>query len=148
MLLNPQTGESTIDGTEATIVYTVESFLWIEANLPGRTVMAILEEGRRAHWRTAELQILIWAGMEAHRRRQGAGGGQVNPAKALEVIEAGGGVQPVALTVMDALMRSTALGLNADRDRPGDEGPTVPTIAGGSSSGSQTPVFAPPPPGS
>jgi hypothetical protein len=147
-LLNPSTGETTLDGTEATIVYTVESLTWIEANLPGRSVMEILEHGRRARWKISELQVVVWAGMEAHRRRTGAGGSQVNPAKALGVIEDGGGLHPVAMQVMDALMRSTALGLNPDRDRRGDDAAAVPTMADGSSSASPPPAFHPPPPGS
>jgi hypothetical protein len=150
MLLNRQTGETTIENfdgeTLATIVYTIESFTWIESNLPGRTIMGILEEGRKAYWRVGELVILVWAGMEAHRRRNGGSGGQINPAVAVKIIEDGGGLNPVAMTVMDALMRSAALGLNPDRQRPGDE--AVPTMADASSSGSSAPVFHPPPVGS
>lgn len=148
MLLSRETGESTIDdydgNPQASIVFTLESFTWIEANLPGRSIMGILEEGRKTHWRAQELVILVWAGMEAHRRRTGSGGGQINPAKALGVIEAGGGLQPVAMVVTEALMRSPGLGLNPDRHRPGD-GATVPTMAGASSSDSSAPVFSPPP---
>jgi hypothetical protein len=150
MLLNAQTGETTIENyggeTVATVVYTIESFTWIESNLPGRSIMGILEEGRKAHWKVGELVILVWAGMEAHRRRSGGGGGQINPARAMKVIEDGGGLNPVAMVVMDALMRSTALGLNPDRQRPGDD--AVPTMAGASSSDSSAPVFHPPPAGS
>lgn len=148
MLLNEQTGESTIDGTDATLIYTIEALTWIESNLPGRSVMGILEEGRQAHWQAKELIILTWAGMECHRRRNGGGGREINPAAAMKVIEAGGGLHPVAMVVMDALMRSSALGLNPDRDRPEDEDPLrAPTTAGASSSGSPTPAFVPPRPG-
>jgi hypothetical protein len=147
MLINRETGETSIEGTDATIVYTLESLTWIESNLPGRSVMEILEEGRSAHWKAKELMILVWAGMEAHRRRGGGYGRQINPVSALKVIEDGGGLNPVAMLVMDSLMRSTALGLNPERNRPGDGDSPVPTMVDESSSASPTPEYSPPPPG-
>jgi hypothetical protein len=141
MLVNRYTGETVIDHTDTSIVYTLESFMWIEQHLEGRTVTEVLERGRRAYFSIKELQVLVWAGMEAHRRRRGSHGGQVNPAKALKVIEDGGGLTPVAMQVMEALMRSTALGLNPDKEPEAIEAGD-PTMAGESLSDSPAPEFS------
>ncbi|HEV2071105.1 MAG TPA: hypothetical protein VGR26_15045 [Acidimicrobiales bacterium] len=153
MLLNKATGETRIDGTEATVIFTVEALMWVENNLPDVTPMEILERARQGRVSPKTLQILIWAGMEAHRRRMGQGSRPVNPAKAIKIIEQGGGMTPVATQVMEALMRSTGLGLTTidrgeDDEQEGADEPSVPTMADESGDDSSAPVFAPSTPGS
>ena len=121
MLLNNLTGETQLDGTEVNVIYTLESMLWIESNLPGISPMEIIDRGRAMRLTTRELQVLLWAGMEASRRRSPAGTkGQVNLSAALKAIKDGGGLYRVLPQVIDAFGRSPGLGLAAAADAEGE----------------------------
>ncbi len=140
MLLNRETGETQIEGTGVTIVYTIESVMWIEKHVDGLTPMELLERASQGKVSMSHLQIMVWAGMEAWRRRNASYGPQVNPAQAVKVIEDGGGLQPVQNQVFNAFALSPALGLNLGRSSPE---PEVPTTGEKSPDASSEPVFTP-----
>ncbi len=148
MLLNSATGETIIDGTDYHVVFTLEMIAMVENALNGKSPMELIETSRTGRTSLKETQVLVWAGMEGYRRRRGAMGGQVNPAKALKVIEEGGGLYKVGPQVLNAFMLCPALGLglNPEPDEPGAE--SLDPTTGADSFGASAPQeFGSPTPG-
>ncbi len=159
-LLNAMTGETVLGGEEdenaANIVYTLETFLLIETQLPGASVVDLFDRARALRLSAHELQVLVWAGMEGYRKRYPAASVGIKPHKlnaGLKAIREGGGVIPVMREVYVALGRSPDLGLttaggaNEGDDEAGEGEPVDPTTGEPSGSASSELDTTPLPPG-
>ncbi len=131
MLLNAATGESIIDQSDVHVVFTLEMIAMVE-NAVNISPMELIETAQSGRLTLRQCQALTWAGMEGHRRRRGAMGGQINPAKALKVIEEAGGLYKVGPQVLNAFMLCPALGLGLNpeptQSEPGEGDVVDPTI--------------------
>ncbi len=139
-ITNRLTGEAVVDGTDAHVLFTLDSLAYIEAQTSKR-IMEFWSEASAGKVGVSDLVILLTAGMEGHRRRHGGAGGQVNPAKAAKVIDAGGGLRKVYPQVFESLTRSQSLGLTDNEDSEEDEGSADPTNGGSFSSDSPAQEF-------
>lgn len=138
-LTNRLTGETVVDGTDAHVLFTLDSLAYIESQTHKR-IMEFWAEASGGKVGINDLVIMLTAGMEGHRRRHGGAGGQTNPAKAAKVIDAGGGLRKVYPQVFESLTRSQSLGLTDDEDSD-EEGAADPTSGEPSSSGSPVQEF-------
>ena len=122
-LVNRQTGEAVIEGTEVRIVFTLEAISYVESQTHKR-IMELWSEIAEGKVGLGDLVALVTAGMEGYRRRSGAPGGQTNPAKAAKAIDNGGGIRKVYPQVYESLTHSATLGLvdDEDADEEGEQG--------------------------
>jgi hypothetical protein len=120
VLLSQSTGETRLDGSNHTIIYTAEALETAETQL-GRSALQLVRSSSDGGLGFREMRVLVAVGIEAHRRRTGAGGRPFNPAKVPKVIEECGGLMPVLKQVVQAIMLSVALGSNPAADEDDDD---------------------------
>ncbi len=119
-LLNRQTGEALIDGTQVHVLFTAEAYAQLEQTL-GLRSGEMMQRYAMGNFGFIDAQALILAGSEGWRRRHGNGAAALNPTKALKTVEAGGGLMKVMAVLMDSVKYSQALGMTGDEERePGE----------------------------
>lgn len=126
VILNPHTGEAVLrdgSGNETRIVYTEEAIIAIEQALDVGA-LELVHKVAVGRVKLLELQVLVWAGINAHRSRSGSGK-PVSPDKAMRVITACGGMTQIMPTIADALVACTALGIAGDEDEDDAEADEV-----------------------
>lgn len=117
MIVNKLTGETVLRdgaGNETRIVFTEEAILAVEAALD-IGVLDLLRKMISNRCGLTDLQVLVWAGMNAHRSRSGATK-TLSPERAMKVIRACGGLSGVLPVVVDALVACKTLGLDPGTD--------------------------------
>lgn len=147
MLLNKETGEIALDGTQARLIFTAEAWTWIETGT-GLSTMEILQRSADAKLSMTQTAMVLVAGIEAHNRRTGRTSTKPNPTRALKLITEGGGLFKVMQQLNEAFEHSQALGL-AQFEQDVEEGDDTvdPTTGGDSSADASPPDFALPTPG-
>lgn len=136
MILNKETGESVLDGTDYHFIFTGEALVWAEKHLNTGT-LELISKASDGLIGLNDVQVLLGCGIEAHRRRNGSNGKPFNLAKAAKVVLDGGGLMTVLPQVVAALVASPALGLSGADDEE-DEDDAAP-FDGPRSSGEQSP---------
>jgi hypothetical protein len=122
MVVNPHTGEAVLRdgaGNETRIVFTEEAVLAVEQALD-MGVLELFERMLRGRAGLGQLQVLVWAGMNAHRSRSGATKA-LSPERAMKVIRACGGLVGVLPVVINALTACKALGMEPASDDDGED---------------------------
>lgn len=141
VILNPHTGEAALrdgSGNETRILFTEEAIVNIEQALDVG-VLELIGKLTNGRVKLLELQVLVWAGINAARTRSG-GAKPVSPEKAMRVISACGGMPRVMPVVADALLACGVLGLAGDEDDDEGDGDEVdPTNGDGAGSGPPSP---------
>lgn len=142
MIVNPHTGEAVLrdgSGQETRIVYTEEAIVAIEQALDVGA-LELVSKITTGRVKLFELQVLVWAGINAHRSRSGAGK-PVSPEKAMRVLVACGGMPAVMPIIVDALIACSALGFagEEDDDADGEVDEVDPTNGDGAGSGPLSP---------
>lgn len=135
MLLNKNTGEAVLRngaGEEYRLIFTEDAIMAVETTMDV-SIMDLLAKASTGRIKLAEVQALVWAGVNAHRDRSGASKG-ISPDKAMRIIKGCGGVVGVLPTLLDSIVACSALGLDVDDDDEertgsGDDDPMDPTSA-------------------
>lgn len=117
-LINPETGESVLDGTGVHVVLTVEAWLWIERRL-GLTILEVLERAMQLRFGIEHTVVILWAGAEAWRRRYAVGSPVFTEEQAAKVFEQAGGLVPVMKVLAEAIRHSSALGMPVGGEEAG-----------------------------
>jgi len=115
---NPVTGERVLterdSGKEYALVFTEEAILQIESALNAGAI-TIVHRGLQQATMLGELQVLVWAGVNASRKRLGATK-LISMQRALTLIRNAGGITTVLPIVVEALIDCDVLGLKKTTD--------------------------------
>lgn len=124
---NPLTGETVLrsrdGGHEYRIVFTEQAVMEAETVL-NTGAIDLVRRGLAGTWKLAELQVLVWAGMNGYLHRTQSTKKQVTLEKAMSIIKACGGMALVMGEVAGALCGCDVLGLTIPVDDDDARGST------------------------
>lgn len=132
VIVNPHTGEAVLrdgSGNETRIIYTEQAIVEVEQALDVG-VLDLLQRLVARRVKLFEVQVLVWAGINAYRARSGSAK-QIAPDKAMKVLTACGGMVEVMPAIAEALVACSALGLAEADDDEGDSAELDPTNGDG-----------------
>lgn len=142
-LLNTQTGEAQLDGTEVRVLFTVDAWLMIEA-MTGKGILELIGAALELRLKIAEVQALILCGSEGYRRRHAPGAPALSQEQVNQLIEDHGTLGLIQ-QLAESIRHCKALGMN-ERTSEGAAAPgPLPGTGAGFSSAATPPGATPSP---